>query len=76
MPTDTPQSVIAKTFAYLSQKYADVPAGHVTRLAGLAPIKHGATVIDAAARARDLPATKQACRAWIAVWREFLTEPR
>lgn len=75
MPTDTPQSVIAKTFAYLNQQCADVPAGHVTRLAGCAPIKHGATVIDAAALAMDLPATKQACRAWITAWRELLKEP-
>ena len=67
--------VLEKTWAYLNQKYADVPAGHVTMLAGLAPIKHGATVIDAAVLAKDLPATKQACRAWIAAWRELLKEP-
>lgn len=74
MPTDTPQSVIAKTFAYLNQQCADVPAGHVTRFTGYAPIKHGAAAIDAAARAGDLPATKQACRAWIVAWREILKE--
>ena len=68
--------VLRKTWAYLSRKYADVPTGQVTRLAECAPIKHGAAVIDAAALAGDLPATKQACRAWIAAWRELLTEPR
>ena len=65
-------ALIRQTADYLRTHHATFLDGRVTQLAGTAPVRETVALLDAAALAGDVAATKAACRALILTWRQLL----
>lgn len=68
------QPFVVAAVAHLCQLTARLDAATVRALLAVSAVRQAEAAVDAAALAGDVRATRRACRAWWAAWRQAITQ--